>query len=74
MKYNEFKKMMSDIRDEVTYLRGLPGEPDEEGMIACITDMVIFYYFWDNKTDMPTCNFDQMKLAIQNTVRNILRA
>lgn len=74
MKYNVFKKMMSDIRNEVTYLRGLPGEVDEEGMVACVTDMVIFNYFWDDKNDKPTCNFDQMKLAVKNTIRNLLRA
>lgn len=73
MKYNTFKRMMKDIRDEVAYLRGLGGEMDKEGMVNCVTDMVVFNYFWNDRTDTPTCNVTQMEIAIKNTIENLLR-
>lgn len=74
MTYEEFAAMMISIRNEVSFLRKLPGKVDEDGMVACVTDMVIFNYFWDNYTDKPTCDWNKVQLAIQNTVRHLLRA
>lgn len=73
MRIDRFKTMMDNIRNEIDYLRSLPGPVDVDGMIGCVTNMVIFNYFWNDKTDMPTCDYDKMQLAIQNTVRHLLR-
>lgn len=73
MTYEKFAAMMTSIREEISFLRKLLGKSDENGLVACVTDMVIFNYFWHSNTDMPTCDFDQMQLAIQNTVQHLLR-
>lgn len=70
MKYNIFKRMMKVIRNDVAGLAHR-GETQEE-IIEDIFDMVISTFFWDVENDKPTCNYDQMKIAIQNTVQNLL--
>lgn len=72
MKYGEFKKMIEIVRNDVAGLV-YRGEAIEE-IIEDIRDMVIYTFFWDVKNDMPTCDFDQMEKAIQNTVRHLLRS
>lgn len=74
MKYNTFNCMMKDIRNEVNYLVNLPGSYNEKGLIAGVIDMVVLNYFWNDKTDEPTCNWDEMSILIQNTVRHQLHA
>lgn len=73
MTYPLIKAMMNDIRKEIQWLQNrLSYDGKEDTIKACMYDFVIFNYFWNYETDMPTCDCDLMEKAIRNTVKRIL--
>ena len=62
MEYNEFKKMMDTIYNEIKELKNMGWR--NEDIVNGVLDTVITCFFWNYETDMPTCNYDQMELAI----------
>lgn len=72
MKYNEFKKMMRNIRSEINYLTNLPGQNYTYKVVDGVMNMIICHHFWDDQRDMPSCNYDCLRRAVANTVSSVL--
>lgn len=72
MKYNTFKCMVGAIRREIDFY--IERKKSEGEIVERVLDRVIYDWFWNYVTDMPICDYDQMKVLIQNTVRHQLHA
>lgn len=70
MNYNEFKKMMTEIRETFPKLRE---QASPQRIVYWLIDTIISAHLWDDNTDTPKFNDAQMVILISNTVNQWLR-
>lgn len=69
MNYNEFKKMMAEIRETFPKLRE---QASPQRIVYWIIDAIVSSYLWND--DVPKFNDAQMVILVSNTVNKWLRS
>lgn len=65
MRYQVFKHMLGTIQGSIRFFR-MKGW--EESRIKDAIIGIASEYMWDYETDMPTFNWEQLEIAVNNTM------